>query len=174
MPPLLRMKNEELQDLYPHENYAELDKPRRMKWCNSALLYAMDYYRRTYGEEITYDGLIKALRELKMAAVTALIYGGVRAADPDVDYIVFTRIYENNEHLMDNVSAVLEGITAYLPEPGGVIDAGRDLDESYPDTQAEVKKKESKTEPTGDSGTGSLVQTAVSHLRNLVRPPSKP
>jgi hypothetical protein len=168
------MKNEELQDLYPFENYATLDdpkNPRRMKWCNNTMLYATEYYRRTIGEEITYDGLIKAVRNMKMAAIIALIYGGVRAADPDIDYTRFANIYKSNDHLMDNVSAVLEGITAYLPEPDGVIDDGRDLDESYPDTQAEVKKKESKTKPTGGAGIGSRLQNAVSRLLGSVKPP---
>jgi hypothetical protein len=174
MPPLLRMINEELQDLYPHENYATLrGKEYRMRWCNAAFLHAIDYYRKTHGEEITYDGLINAVRESKMSGVVALIYGAVRAANPSVDYIRFCSIYDN-DHLTDNISAVLEGVSAYLPEPEGVVDDGKNLDESYPDTQGELKKKVSSTEQTGAFGFGSLARLWGCQAQSSDKPRSGP
>lgn len=168
------MKNEELQDLYPHENYVTLKgKEYRMKWCNAAFLHAIDYYKKTHSEEITYDGLINAVRNSKMAGVVALIYGAVRAANPSVDYIRFCNIYDN-ESLMENISAVLDGVSSYLPKPDGVVDDGRNLDESYPDTQGELKKKESSSEPTGDSGTGLLAKLLGYPPPNSEMPPSDP
>jgi len=170
------MKNEELQDLYPFENYATLgaEKPRqyRMRWNNNAILYALEYYRITAGKEITYDELIGLLnnRPMSMTAIIALIYGAMRAARPSIDYKVFCDIY-TNDHLADNITAVLEGMAACLPEPEGNIDSGKDLDEDWPDTQAELKKKESLTEPLGDSGTGSRFQWLASLLRNSEKLP---
>lgn len=170
------MKNEELQDLYPFENYATLgaEKPRqyRMRWNNNAILYALEYYRMTAGEEATYDILIEKLggNPMDMTAIIAFIYGAMRAARPSIDYKAFCDIY-TNDHLLDNMNAVIDGITHYLPEPDGHVDSGKDLDEDWPDTQAELKKKELSTATLGGSGTGSRFQWLASLLRNSEKLP---
>ncbi len=87
-----------------------------------------------------------------------------------MDYKAFCDIY-TNDHLLDNMNAIIEGMAAYLPEPEGHIDSGKDLDERWPDTQGELKKKESSTELTGDIGTGSRRQSTAFRPKNSETPP---
>jgi hypothetical protein len=84
--------------------------------------------------------------------------------------MVFGRIYKR-EHLKEYIDAVIEGMAAYLPEPEAV-DHGQNLDEDWPDTQSEVKKKTSLTKRTGDSGIGLPGRKPISRLLNLVKPHS--
>lgn len=144
---------EELQDLFPHENYADFDRVRRLKWCNNTILYAVEYYRIIYKEKIDYDMIMKEIQDGKMRAVISLLYGAARAADNRIDIMLFGRIYKN-ENLKEYIDAVIEGMEAYLPEPE-IQDHGKNLDEDWPDTQAEIKKKELSKKRTGVFGFGS-------------------
>ena len=131
---------EELQDLYPLENYATFDRVRKLKWCNNTILYAIEYYRIVYKEKMTYDLILHEIENTKMRAVLALLYGALKAADDRIDITTFGRIYKN-DFLKEYIDAVVEGMEAYLPEPE-FYDHGGNLDEDWPDTQSEVKKKE--------------------------------
>ena len=131
---------EELQDLYPLENYATFDRVRKLKWCNNTILYAIEYYRIVYKEKMTYDLILNEIENTKMRAVLALLYGALKAADDRIDITTFGRIYKN-DFLKEYIDAVVEGMEAYLPEPE-FYDHGENLDEDWPDTQSEVKKKE--------------------------------
>lgn len=144
---------EELQDLFPHENYADFDRVRRLKWCNNTILYAVEYYRIIYKEKIDYDMIMKEIQDGKMRAVISLLYGALKAADKRVDIMFFGRIYKN-DNLKEYIDAVIEGLQAYLPEPE-IHDHGQNLDEDWPDTQAEIKKKELSKKRTGVFGFGS-------------------
>lgn len=144
---------EELQDLYPFENHATFDRVRRLKWCNNTILYAVEYYRIIYKEKIDYDMIMKEIQDGKMRAVISLLYGAARAADNRIDIMLFGRIYKN-ENLKEYIDAVIEGMEAYLPEPE-IQDHGKNLDEDWPDTQAEIKKKELSKKRTGVFGFGS-------------------
>ena len=128
---------EELQDLYPLENYATFDRVRKLKWCNNTILYAIEYYRIVYKEKMTYDLILHEIENTKMRAVLALLYGALKAADDRIDITTFGRIYKN-DFLKEYIDAVVEGMEAYLSEP--VYDHGENLDEDWPDTQSEVKK----------------------------------
>jgi len=143
---------EELQDLYPFENHATFDRVRRLKWCNNTILYAVEYYRIIYKEKIDYDMIMKEIQDGKMRAVISLLYGAARAADNRIDIMLFGRIYKN-ENLKEYIDAVIEGMEAYLPEPE-IQDHGKNLDEDWPDTQAEIKKKGLFRKQTGAFGTG--------------------
>jgi hypothetical protein len=92
---------------------------------------------------------------------------GDKKANEKIDAMVFGRIYKN-EHLKEYIDAVLSGMTAYLPEPE-VTDHGQNLDEDWPDTQAEIKKKKLPKKRTGDFGTGLQGQKLASRLLNLVK-----
>ena len=117
MLPLFIMSHiEELQDLYPFENYATFDKVRKLKWCNNTILYAVEYFRIVYKEKMDYDLIIKELRDGKIRAVISLLYGALKAADKRIDIMRFGRIYKN-ENLKEYIDAVIEGMEAYLPEP---------------------------------------------------------
>lgn len=150
---------EELQDLYPFENYATFDKVRKLKWCNNTILYAIEYYRIIYKEKITYDLLLYELANTKMRAVIALLYGALKAANYRMDIITFGRIYRN-ENLKEYIDAVIEGMQAYLPEPE-IQDHGQNLDEDWPDTQSQVKKKGLLKKLTGAFGIGLQEQKQV-------------
>lgn len=130
---------EELQDLYPFENYVMFDKMRRLKWCNNTILYAIEYYRVVFNQKMDFDLLLKDMQDGKIQAVISLLYGALRAADNKIDIIKFGRIYKN-DNLNQYIDVVVEGMEAYLPEPE-ILDHGQNLDESWPDTQSEVKKK---------------------------------
>lgn len=145
------MKNEELQDLYPYENYADFDFVRRLKWCNATILYALEYYRTVQQAEIDYDTLMAELQSVKMRAVIALLYGALRANDGNMDLKTFGTVYKT-EKLAGYIDAVIDGIKHYLPEPEG--NDPQKLDEEWPDTQAELKKKKSKKKQIGDIGSG--------------------
>lgn len=154
MLPLFIMSHiEELQDLYPFENYATFDKVRKLKWCNNTILYAVEYFRIVYKEKMDYDLIIKELRDGKIRAVISLLYGALKAADKRIDIMRFGRIYKN-DNLQEYIDAVVEGLEAYLPEPE-IQDHGKNLDEDWPDTQAEIKKKGLSKKRTGVFGFGS-------------------
>lgn len=150
------MNIEELQDLYYFENYATFDRVRKLKWCNNTILYAIEYYRIIFKEKTDYDRIMKELQDKKMRAVIALLYGAIKAANNKINIMVFGRIYKN-ENLKEYIDAVIEGMEAYLPEPE-IQDHGQNLDESWPDTQSQVKKKELSKKRTGVSGSGSQKQ----------------
>jgi hypothetical protein len=158
------MRTEELQDLYPFENYATFDHARRLRWCNNTILHAIEYYRVINGTKIDFDLLVKELQAGKLRAVISLVYGAVRAADDKMDIMAFGRIYKN-DNLKEYIDVAITGMAAYLPEPE-ITDQGQNLDEEWPDTQAEVKKKTSSKKLTGDSGTGSPGQRRGSRLKN--------
>ncbi|NLU36874.1 MAG: hypothetical protein GXX01_07635 [Clostridiales bacterium] len=126
---------------------------RRLKWCNNTILYAVEYYRIIYKEKIDYDMIMKEIQDGKMRAVISLLYGAARAADNRIDIMLFGRIYKN-ENLKEYIDAVIEGMEAYLPEPE-IQDHGKNLDEDWPDTQAEIKKKGLSKKRTGVFGFGS-------------------
>lgn len=150
---------EELQDLYPFENYATFDKVRKLKWCNNTILYAIEYYRVIYKEKLDYDMIMKEIQDAKMRAVISLLYGALRAADKQIDIMDFGRIYKS-ENLKEYIDAVIEGMKAYLPEPE-IQDHGQNLDEGWPDTQSQVKKKGSFRKLTGGFGSGSRKQKPI-------------
>jgi len=130
---------EELQDLYPYENYAKFDKIRRLKWCNNAVLYAIEYYRVAYGVKTNFDLMLRELQDGKLRAVIGLLYGALRAADNTIDVAKFNKLYRVN-NLKEYIDVVIEGMMAYLPEPE-IQDHGQNLDESWPDTQAKAREK---------------------------------
>lgn len=133
------MNYEELQDFFPFENYAEFDHVRRLKWCNNAVFNAIEYYRVIYGVNIDFDSIIKEMQDGKMRAVISLLYGALRAANNRLDIMAFGRLYKS-DNLKQYIDIVVEGMKAYLPEPE-IQDHGHNLDESWPDTQSEVKQK---------------------------------
>jgi len=143
---------EELQDLFPYENYADFDRVRRLKWCNNSILYAIEYYRVVLKQKTDFDLLLKDMQEGKIQAVISLLYGALRAANSKVGITEFGCIYKN-DNLKQYIDAVVEGLEAYLPEPE-IQDHGKNLDEDWPDTQSEIKKKELSKKRTGGFGTG--------------------
>jgi len=56
---------------------------------------------------------------------------------------VFGAIY-NKDNVTECIDAALQGIKAYLPEPE-IKDSGKNLDESYPDTQTEKNQDKKGT-----------------------------
>ncbi|HHU77829.1 MAG TPA: hypothetical protein GXZ29_02960 [Clostridiales bacterium] len=130
---------EELQDLFPHENYADFDRVRRLKWCNNTILYAIEYYRVVLNIKTDFDLLINDMKDGKLQAVISLLYGALRAVDTKVDITEFGRIYKPG-NITQYINVVVEGLEAYLPEPE-ILDHGQNLDESWPDTQSEIRKK---------------------------------
>lgn len=143
---------EELQDIYPFENYVTFDRVRRLKWCNNTIIRAVEYYRVIYDTKTDYDVIIKELQDGKMRAVISLLYGALRAANDRIDIITFGRLYKN-DNLKQYIDAVIEGMKAYLPDPE-IQDHGQNLDEGWPDTQSEVKKKGLVRKLTGVFGIG--------------------
>ncbi len=145
------MKIEDLHDLYPFENYATFDKIRKMKWCNNTFVYAIEYKRVVLGEQTDYDKIMQSIGSID--TIIALIYGALKAANDKIDISNFGRIYKG-EHLKEYIEKVLEGVKMYHPEPE-IKYSDDDLDEGWPDTQGELKKKVSTKRQTGASGTGS-------------------
>jgi hypothetical protein len=145
------MKNEELQDLMPYENHTTFDHERRLLWCIDAMLNAIRYYREAFEEETTRDTLLDELERYNQRVIISLLYGALRAADEQMTPFMFARIYKKN-NLKQYIDVVLEGVVHYLPHPGEQAKHSRKLDESWPDTQSEVKKKTPAW--TGDGGSG--------------------
>ena len=170
MLPLFIMSHiEELQDLYPFENYATFDKVRKLKWCNNTILYAIEYYRVIYKEITNYDVIVKELQDSKMRAVISLLYGALKAANNQTDIMTFGRIYKS-DNLKEYIDKVIEGMEAYLPEPE-IQDHGRNLDEDWPDTQSEVKKKGLLKRLIGVFGIGLPEQKLAYRLKSLGKQP---
>ena len=143
---------ENITDFYAYENYASFDTQRPLKWCNGAIMYACQYYDQAFMEKITYDKILEDMLTGKLRAIVSLLYGAARMADNRIDYNRFGRIYKS-QNLQEYINVVLAGIKHYQPEPE-IKDSGENLDDSYPDTQTEVKKKTPTKSLIGDSGTG--------------------
>ena len=143
-----------MNDFYPLENTAVFDRERRLLWNNAAILHAINYYKRQ-GVAAEYETVLDELRDGKLRAIQALLFGALKASDERITIQRFEKIYRA-ELLAEYVACVLDGMTQYLPKPM-IHDDGADLDPEWPDTQAEVKKKTSK--PTGVTGSGSAKKT---------------
>ncbi len=131
---------EDFQDLFSYENYAQFDKVRKLKWCNNAIKYALDYMRIIFNQEIDYDGLIRKLSDTRV--IISLLYGAAKAADGKMDIMNFKY---KSQNIYEYTSAVLDGIENYLPKPEN-IDHGRNLDEDWPDTQKQLQNTYEKTD----------------------------
>lgn len=155
--------------MYPLENYATFDRVRKMRWDNEAILNAISYHQMVSGHEITYDDILDGLNHNDMACVIALIYGALCSADKNMSFTKFGNVYRN-EYLTEYLDAVNEGINHYLPDPT-IDDDLEDLDESYPDTQAEIKKKTPQPEKTtGANGHGLQKKGSESTSRSSKKP----
>ena len=144
---------QQLTDLYAYKNTAMFDKVRTLKWSNGAILEAIRYYKEISGEEVTHDFIQTELKSMKLRAVQALLFGALKAEQPNFTIKLFGDKYKP-ENLQLYVVAVLDGMVHYFPEPE-THDPGANLDPEWPDTQKEVKKKLKSKKPIGDSGTGS-------------------
>ena len=65
LPPFIMSHIEELQDLYPFENYTTFDKVQKLKWCNNTILYAVEYFRIVYKEKMDYDLINRGIERWK-------------------------------------------------------------------------------------------------------------
>lgn len=146
-------KATELQDFYAYENEATFDKVRRLKWCNDTFRYAIEYYNGL-GIDMDVDSILSEITGVKIRAVLALLYGALRAEYPKVTIGYFNHVYQNN-NITEYIDVVIDGIKHYMAEPDKSISQELDLDKKWPDTQAELKKKELSKKQTGDSGSGS-------------------
>ena len=153
-----------ITDLFAFENYATFDRIRPLKWCNAAMLHACAYYRTIFSSELTYDQLITELLQGNLRAVISLVYGAARAADAQMTVYRYSQVYKS-DNLQNYIDVALEGIKAYLPDPE-TQDSGKNLDDSYPDTQAETQKKTKAAPIIGDSGTGSPKASSSSRTAN--------
>lgn len=144
-----------MTDFFPHENDAQFDRPRPLKWTNAAVLQAILYCQTVCGINTSYEAILADLRAGKLRAVQALLFGALKAADDRMTVKLFGDIYRPM-NLADYVAAVLDGMSHYLPAPA-VRDEGMDLDPDWPDTQAEVKKKTFAS--SGATGSGSARST---------------
>lgn len=160
-----------ISDLFAFENYATFDRIRPLKWCNAAMLHAGTYYRSIFDKEATYDQIIAELLQGNLRAIVSLVYGAARAADPGLNAFRFSQIYRE-ENLKEYIDAALAGVKEYLPDPE-TPDSGKNLDESYPDTQAEAQKKTKAKDSIGDSGTGSQKASSSSRTKNSSKPRKK-
>ena len=131
-----------ISDLFAFENYATFDRIRPLKWCNAAMLHAGTYYKAIFDKEVTYDQLMSELLQGNLRAIVSLVYGAARAADNTMTAFRFSQVYRE-DNLKDYIDAALAGVKEYLPDPE-TQDSGKNLDESYPDTQAEAQKNEGK------------------------------
>jgi len=143
---------QELTDFFPIENSVQLDRDRQLKWSNAAILHAIQYYQEICGIKVAYENILDELRAGTLRAIQALLYGALKAADDRITIKLFGKIYRP-ANLEQYVLAVASGMSHYMPD-SEVLDNGKDLDEEWPDTQAEVKKK--KSGQTGDTGSRSV------------------
>lgn len=160
------MKNDELQHLYAFENYATFDCIRKLKWNNNAMRYAVEYSRVALGIETTVDLIWAGVKNVSAQTVLALLFGALRAADPTMDIPLFGAIYKS-DFLGEYLAAVIEGMKNYLPDIDEGADHGQNLDESWPDTQGELKKNKLSPTPTGRNGIGQRIRAAACRLMNL-------
>ncbi len=144
---------EKLSDYFPYENTAEFDFERLLKWSNATIVYAIDYCKKVSNEQLDYDTLVQELLKGTLRSVQALLFGALKAADHKIDIKRYTQIYKP-DNLAAYVTAVMDGMAHYMPDPE-IKDTGKDLDDAWPDTQAELKKKASTKRRTGASGSGS-------------------
>lgn len=148
--PILSMASD-LTDFMPYINKAVFDHERQLKWCNATMAYAVEYARDN-GIGDTSDEVLDATEKGNLEGMKALLYGALRAATLAMTLKRFYDIYKP-ENLYQYMEAVGDGIRHYRPEDTG--DNGEDLDESWPDTQSQVKKKKKKGRArTGADGTG--------------------
>ena len=130
--------NLELQDIGPYRNQVTLDRVRWLRWCNRAILHGLEYYGQAV-ETTNSDTLISKVASGDIAAMLALLYGAASAEDPGITPATYTRMVQP-ERGPEYVDVVLDGLRHYLPPPQ-VQDDGQNLDEDWPDTQAEVRKR---------------------------------
>jgi hypothetical protein len=163
-----------ISDLFAFENYATFDRIRPLKWCNAAMLHAGTYYKAIFDKEVTYDQLMSELLQGNLRAIVSLVYGAARAADNTMTAFRFSQVYRE-DNLKDYSDAALAGVKEYLPDPE-TQDSGKNLDESYPDTQAEAQKKtkEKVKDSIGDSGSGSQKASSSSRTKNSSTRRKKP
>ncbi len=163
--PIWHIMDIDITDLYPLENYAVFDRIRPLVWSNAAIVNACHYMMTLYQKKTTYDEIIKEfLSKGTIESTIALLYGATKAANDRMDVFWFGRIYRSS-NLDSYINAVIQGVASYLPEPE-IKDSGNNLDESYPDTQAEVKKKKIRKGMTGDTGSGLQNQSSTSRRPN--------
>lgn len=144
-----------LTDLFPFENSASFDRDRQLKWCNAAVLHAMAYCKQISDIDLSYEQMLDELREGRLRAIQALLYGALKAGDDRVTVKRFGDIYKTG-NILQYVEAVIDGMAHYLQPPGSKDDE-KDLDPEWPDTQKEVKKKTSASH--GRTGSGSARKT---------------
>lgn len=137
-------------DFYPYKNTVRMNEIRSLTWSNGTILEAVYFYKVIFEVDITADALLAELQSKKLRAIQALLFGAIKVSNPEFTTDMFAKIYKP-ENLSEYVAVVLNGMVHYYPEPE-IKDRGEDLDESYPDTQKEVKKK--RQGRTGGSGSG--------------------
>lgn len=160
---------EQINDFFPFENTAEFDIERQLRWSNETILQSIAYYNAVCGESVDYDKIIDELRSGSLRAYQALLYGALKAVDKQMSFKRYAQIYKADEkHAIQYFNAVLDGMNKYLPVPK-VLDSGENLDPEWPDTQDELKKKESSRRQTGDTGSGSAKKKASTGKRSSTR-----
>lgn len=128
-----------MTDYFPYENSAPLDAERRLVWSNAAILHALTYCEAVCGVSLEYEQILDELRDGRLRAIQALLYGAAKTADERLTIKRYGYIYRTN-NLTQYVAAVLDGMSHYLPPPT-VADNEENLDPDWPDTQAEARKK---------------------------------
>lgn len=143
-----------LSEFESYENTLTMRKTQiNLLWNNAAMKEAELYYKAIYDEKKELSEIIVEVEKQKLRGVIALLYGAIKAANPKMDIRKFNQLC-NTKYYKEYLSVVADGIKNYLPEPAK--DLGEGVDESWPDTQAEIKKKKGskKISLTGDSGSG--------------------
>lgn len=144
---------QDIGDFVAYQNKVTLDKERTLLWSNAAIVNAIQFYKELAGEEVKADQIRKELREGKLRAIQALLFGALKAEQDTMNIKLFGDIYKS-ERLAFYVNAVLDGMIHYVPEAESK-DNGENLDTEWPDTQSQVKKKKKTSHrSTGVTGTG--------------------
>lgn len=144
---------QDIIDFFAYKNTVTLDKERTLAWTNSAIINAIQFYKELSEEEVKADQIRMELKEGKLRAIQALLFGALKAEQPSMTIKLFGDIYKT-DRLAYYVSAVLDGMIHYLPEADSK-DIGENLDTEWPETKKDVKKKKKHRQKLiGDIGTG--------------------
>lgn len=124
--------------LSPYINYVE---GIRLEWCNLAISSALDYLKVEYQLTLEFDDLIEIYNTDEF--IFSLLYGALYAACgmtiPQYEGLITSTTISMKEIVL----AVYDGITNYLPKKRY---STQNLDEEWPDTQAEMAQKNPKQE----------------------------
>ncbi len=132
-----------MSDFTSYENILILGKVHvKLFWNNRSMKEAESYYKKIYDEKKELSEIIDELGNGKLRSVVALLYGAIKAADPNMDINKFSSFFKS-EAISTYLEVVSDGIENYMPEPERNLAEG--VDESWPDTQAEKKKETGKS-----------------------------